>query len=123
MTQNSKKSSKTAVGGVITALSIVLMFLTSVIPTLTYALPAAAGFLITLIVIEIDKKWALGVYVAVSLLSVLLIADKEAAVMYIMFFGYYPIVKAIFEKHFHSMLLWVLKFAVFNVGAVAAFFI
>ena len=120
MTQNSKKSSKTAVGGVITALSIVLMFLTSVIPTLTYALPAAAGFLITLIVIEIDKKWALGVYVAVSLLSVLLIADKEAAVMYIMFFGYYPIVKAIFEKHFHSMLLWVLKFAVFNVGAVAA---
>ena len=123
MTQNSKKSSKTAVGGVITALSIVLMFLTSVIPTLTYALPAAAGFLITLIVIEIDKKWALGVYVAVSLLSVLLIADKEAAVMYIMFFGYYPIVKAIFEKHFHSMLLWVLKFAVFNVGDVAAFFI
>ena len=81
MTQNSKKSSKTAVGGVITALSIVLMFLTSVIPTLTYALPAAAGFLITLIVIEIDKKWALGVYVAVSLLSVLLIADKEAAVI------------------------------------------
>ena len=64
MTQNSKKSSKTAVGGVITALSIVLMFLTSVIPTLTYALPAAAGFLITLIVIEIDKKWALGVYAA-----------------------------------------------------------
>ncbi len=123
MKQSTKKSSKTAIGGVVTALSIVLMFLTSVIPTLTYALPAAAGFLITLIVIEIDKKWALGVYAAVSLLSVLLIADKEAAVMYIMFFGYYPIVKAIFEKHFHSVLLWILKFLVFNAGAVSAFFI
>lgn len=120
MTDSSKKSSKTAVGGIVTALSIVLMFLTSIIPSMTYALPAAAGILLSLIVIEIDKRWSLGVYAAVSLLSILLIADKEAAVMYIMFFGYYPVLKGVFEGKLNPVLSWVLKFTVFNIGIVLA---
>lgn len=118
-----KKSAKTAIGGISAALSIVLMFLTSVIPSMTYALPAAAGILLTVIVIEIDKKWAFGVFAAVGLLSILLIADKEAAVMYIMFFGYYPILKAILEEKLPKVVSWVLKFLVFNVSMVAAFLI
>ena len=118
-----KNSAKTAIGGVVAALSIVLMFLTSVIPSMTYALPAAAGILLIIIVIEIDKKWALGVYAVVSLLSILLIADKEAAVMYIMFFGYYPIIKAVFEKHFNVAVSWLLKLIVFNISVVIAFLI
>lgn len=120
---NSEKSAKTAVGGIVTALSIVIMFMTSVIPTLTYALPAAAGILLCLIVIEIDKKWAFGVYAAVSVLSVLLIADKEAAVMYVMFFGYYPILKGVFEGKLSSLVSWILKFIVFNAGVILAFII
>ena len=123
MNKRSQKSSKTAVGGIVTALSIVLMFLTSIIPSLTYALPAAAGVLLSLIVIEIDKKWALGVYAAVSLLSILLIADKEAALMYIMFFGYYPILKGVFEGRLNTLLSWICKFIVFNIGVVLAFLI
>lgn len=118
-----KNSAKTAMGGVIAALSVVLMFMTSIIPSMTYALPAAAGIIITIIVIEIDKKWALGVYAAVSVLSILLVADKEAAVMYIMFFGYYPIVKAIFESKFNKTVSLILKLLVFNVSMVIAFFI
>lgn len=118
-----KNSSKTAIGGVIAALSIVLMFLTSVIPSMTYALPAAAGILLVIVVIEVDKKWAVGVYTVVSILSILLIADKEAAVMYIMFFGYYPILKAVFEKHFNQILSWVFKLLVFNAAMVIAFLI
>lgn len=118
-----KSSAKTAIGGVIAALSVVLMFLTSVIPSMTYALPAMAGILLIIIVIEIDKKWALGVYAVVSILSILLIADKEAAVMYIMFFGYYPIVKAVFESRFNNTLCWVLKLITFNISMVIAFLI
>lgn len=120
MSNPNTKSARTAVGGIVSALSIVLMFLTSVIPSLTYALPAAAGILLTVIVIEIDKKWAFGVYAAVSLLSVLLIADKEAALMYIMFFGYYPILKGVFEGKLNPIVSWILKFAVFNIGVVLA---
>lgn len=124
MNKNSvRNSAKTAVGGVIAALSVVLMFLTAIIPSMTYALPAAAGILITIVVIEINKKWAFGVYAAVSFLSILLVADKEAAVMYIMFFGYYPILKAVIEGHCSKAVSIALKLLVFNVSMVLAFLI
>lgn len=118
-----KNSTKTAVGGIIAALSIVLMMLTSVIPTLTYALPAISGVLLIVVVIEVDKKWATGVYFVVGLLSMLLLADKEAAVMYVMFFGYYPIIKAVFEQKLNKTLSWIIKFLVFNASMILAFLI
>jgi hypothetical protein len=123
MKQSYKKSAVVSVGGIVAALSVVLMFMTAVIPSMTYALPAAAGVLLSVIVIEIDKKTAFGVYAVVSLLSVLLVGDKEAAVMYIMFFGYYPILKAVFESRLSVPVSWLCKLAVFNVGMVAAFLI
>ena len=61
-----KQSSKCAIGGIVSALSLVLMISVAIIPFLTYALPALAGVLIIFIVIEIDKKWAFGVYSASS---------------------------------------------------------
>jgi len=120
--KNLNKSSKTALGGIIAALSVVLMFLTSVIPTLTYAIPAAAGLLLLIMVIEIDKKWATVVFVSVSILSALLIADKEAATMYIAFFGYYPIIKQPIEKHLNKYLCWVIKVLIFNASVIASYF-
>ncbi len=119
-----RNSSKTALGGIVAALSVTMMFLTAVIPTLTYALPAAAGVLLIIVVIDVDKKWAFGVYAAVSLLSLLVLPDKEAAVMYVFFFGHYPIVKAILEsKHIHRVVLWLLKLLLFNVSVAAAYLI
>lgn len=116
-------STKTAIGGIIAALSLVIMMLTSVIPTLTYAMPAMAGVLLILIVIEVDKKWALGVYVVVGILSMFLVADKEAAVMYVMFFGYYSVLKAVIEGKLNKAVSWIVKFAVFNVTMIIAFLI
>ena len=40
------KSGKIALGGLLTALGVVLMFLTGLIPIGTYALPAIAGVLL-----------------------------------------------------------------------------
>lgn len=122
---NKKKfnSFKVAFGGVISALSIVLMFMTGVIATLTYAIPAICGALLILIVIEISPKFASAVYVAVSILSLLVVADKEAAVMYAMFFGYYPILKGFIEKKLNGIYAWIVKYVVFNVAVVSAYFI
>ena len=60
----------------IAALSVTIMLSTAVIPYLTYALPAMAGVLLVLMVIEINKSWALCTYVAVSILSFLILPDK-----------------------------------------------
>lgn len=116
-----RNSSKTALGGIIAALSVTTMFLTAVFTTLSYALPAAAGILLVVVVIDVDKKWAFGVYAATALLALLVLPNKEAAVMYVFFFGHYPIVKAILEQRLKGALLWVLKFVIFNVSVVLAY--
>lgn len=114
---------KAAIGGIITALSIVLMFMTGIIPTLTYAIPAIAGALLMMLVVEINNKFALVVYVAVSILSLLMVADKEAAVMYVAFFGYYPIIKGVLEGKTKGAVTWILKYIIFNVAVISAYFI
>lgn len=116
-----KQSSKCAIGGIVSALSLVLMISVAIIPFLTYALPALAGVLVIFIVIEIDKKWAFGVYSAVGILAFLLVHDKEVAMMYIAFFGYYPIIKALLESKMPVALGWIIKVLLFNVTMVAAY--
>ena len=118
-----KQSSQTAFGGILTALSVVLMFLTGIIPFLTFALPALAGALLILIVMEIGPKWALCVYAAVSILSLLVVADKEAAMMYAAFFGYYPVIKSFLESKLPRVVEWIVKFLIFNAAMVLAYVI
>ena len=93
-----KQSSKTALGGILAALSLVLMFLFAIFPSATIAAPAVASILLIFAVLEMGKGWAFGIYVAVSLLAMLVVPTKEAAVLYVVFFGYYPILKALIEK-------------------------
>ena len=83
-----KKTFNIALCGLISALGVVIMMITAIIPTTTYAMPAMASLLLTVIVIETDKKWALASYFVVSVLSLLLVPDKESVAFYILFFGY-----------------------------------
>lgn len=117
------KSKKVAFGGVVAALSLVLMLLTGVFPFGTYALPCMAGLLLTFIVIEFSSWWAIGVYFAVSVLSFFLAADKEAALYYILLLGIYPVLKSFFEKIKFKWLSFVIKLLYFNVSAVCSYFI
>ena len=117
------KSGKIALGGLLTALGVVLMFLTGLIPIGTYALPAFAGVLLIVAVIEIGAKWAWMIYAAVAVLSLLFAADKEAALLFVLFFGYYPVLKSFLERISNKVLSWISKFAVFNVAVVACFFL
>ena len=65
-----KLSQKVALGGMVTALSIVLMFFTGIFPFAMFALPGIAGVLLVLIVMELGRKYALVVYIGVSILSI-----------------------------------------------------
>lgn len=123
MRDNKFRSFKVAFGGIIAALSIVLMFSTGLIPTLTYAIPAIAGALLMTIVIEISPVFAGAIYIAVSILSLLIVADKEAAVMYAAFFGYYPIIKSFIEKHTNKTLSWIIKYFLFNIAMISSYFV
>lgn len=116
------QSGKTALGGMITALSVVILMPTA-LEVFVYALPAFAGMLIMFSIIELDKKWAFGIYVAVSIVSLLLVPNKEAAILYAAFFGYYPVLKAIFESKLPKWAEYICKFAVFNLSMLAAYWL
>ena len=116
------RTKKIAMCGMLTALSVVLMMLTGIITIGTFALPALAGLITIIAVIEGSIKYGLSVYIACSVLSFLIAPDKEAVLYYIAFFGYYPIVKAIIERIDKHFIQWVLKFLVFNVAIIACFY-
>lgn len=118
-----KVSFKVSLGGIISALCLFSMFLTGIMPLLVYTLPAIAGALLIVMVVEINKKTAFVTYVAVGLLSFLMTPDKEAAILFIMFFGYYPILKSLLEKVKIRAIEWVSKFLIFNIGVVLAYYI
>lgn len=97
------------------ALASAFMLL-SYFPYLTYAIPAIAGLFIMVLVIEINRKWAAMAYIASAVL-VFLLAEPESKLMYIGFFGYYPILKAAVDSMRKPLAEWVIKLLVFN-GAV-----
>ena len=114
-----RKSTQVALGGLASSLCLVLMFMTGLFPFATYALPAMAGIILIIIVIENGPSTAWLVYTAVSLLSMFVVPDKEAALIFIAFFGYYPILKQSIEKHIKfKPLQLVIKFIIFNTAII-----
>lgn len=110
--------------GIISALGLALMMLTSIIPIGTYAIPCFAGILTATIVLEYGYKWAFGVFIVISLLSSFLAGDKEAVLYFIALFGYYPILKGIIEKYLKNKFAqYILKFAIFNAAAIGSFYV
>ena len=55
--------------GVLAGLGLALMFLTALLPMATFALPALAGLLMIMIVIEMGARWAWPTFAVVAVLS------------------------------------------------------
>ena len=115
-----KRTARVAWSGLMGALSLVCLLLT-VFPFATYALPALASVFLIPVVIECGRRWALAVYAAVALLALLLAPDVEARLLFVFFFGYYPILKSVAESMRRRVLEWLCKLAVFNAAVVAAY--
>ena len=92
-----KNNVKIAFCGVMSALAAVLLLL-SYFPYFTYAVPAIAGLVGLIVLIEINTKWSIITYVVTAVLA-LLFAEPEAMLMYVLFLGYYPILKSVIETN------------------------
>lgn len=118
-----KKSSQVALGGMASALCLLLMFMTGMVPFATFALPAMAGIVLIVVLVEMGRSTTALVYGAVSLLSLFMCPDKEAAMMFIGFFGFYPLVKDLLDRIRFRLPRMAVKFAVFNVAIVVSYWI
>ena len=109
-----KISYRVALGGIVSAFCLMGMFLTGVFPLLYLVLPMICGVLLLIIVNEVSTKWAWLTYITVSLLSLFVTYDKEAALIFIMFFGCYPIVQKFLNRLKPRLLRILVKLAIFN---------
>lgn len=106
-----------AVSGVMAALAIVIMCLGGLIPVATYVCPLLCMILGCFVLRLCGRRYAWTWYAAVSLLSLLLGPDKEAAAVYV-FMGYYPLIKSYFDRLTFE---WIFKIAYFNVAVIALY--
>ena len=90
-------SRRVALSGMMAALGTAIMLMGGVFPLATFICPALAGALLLPLVFDCGDRWALGAYVAVSALSLMLCADKEAALLFA-FLGHYPVLKWRLER-------------------------
>lgn len=118
-----KVSYKVSLGGIISALSIFFMFLTGFMPLLVYLVPALSGVMLLIVYVEINAKWAFFTYVSVAALCLFITPDKEAGLLYIMFLGYYPLLKMFINKIGNSIFEWILKLTIYNIMIIAYYHI
>lgn len=104
---------KMVVSAVLSALGVAIMYLGSVVDVLDLTLDAAASMIIIFAFIEIGTKYAWLIYGVTAVLTLLLLPAKLPGLMYLLFIGYYPILKASFER-LHFVISWILKLSLFN---------
>lgn len=108
-----------ALGGVMAALAVVIMSLGGLIPLATYICPMLCILLLKTVLQICGSRIAWAWYGAVSILSLLLGPDKEAAAVFV-FLGYYPIVKPKLDA---AKLSWLWKGLLFNASVLVMYWL
>lgn len=116
-------SYKVALGGIVSALCLVTMFLAGILPAFYLILPMIAGVLLMLIAAEVNTAWAMLTYLSVSILSMFITFDKEAALVFILIFGHYPIIRPYIQKIPVRLIQGIIKLVIFNLCALAYFYL
>lgn len=108
-----------ALGGVLAALAVVIMSMGTLIPVATYVCPMLCAILLKLVLNTCGKRTAWAWYGAVSLLSLLMAPDKEAAAVFV-FIGYYPIGKPALDR---KKFPWLWKGLLFNAAILVMYWL
>ena len=108
------KSKHIAESGLLVALTLVILYATSIIPISTLSILTVASCLIPISIIRTSIKNTILVYIASSVLSFFLV-KINIALYYTLFFGIYGIIKYLIEKLKNIPLELLLKLIVFNV--------
>jgi len=101
---------------ILVALGVVLLSLGALIEVLDLSMAAIASLCVVFAVIELKGKYPYLVYLGISLLALLLLPVKTPCVLFALFAGYYPIVKALLERRFSRPVSWFFKILIFEVA-------
>ena len=108
-----KKTFTITYTGLMTALTVAALYLSAAAANLRLSFAAIASLFAASALIEAGWGAAVFVYAGAGLLSGLLLPSKDGVLLYLLFFGYYPIVKSLVER-LPKALSWAVKLLVFN---------
>ena len=91
------KTKKLTLSAMVTALCVICLAGSAMLPRVTLSLAALAGIFPAVTVIACGYGWAAVSAAAAAILALLLLPDKTAGVWFAFFFGHYPIWKALIE--------------------------
>ena len=108
--------------GLLTALSVVLVLLTELVPAGRLGLLTAASFPVCMALMMYGPGWAAAVFAAAAVLGFALFPG--AAVRgFALFFGYWPIAKSVIERVPGRWQPWALKVLLYTAVFTAAWFL
>lgn len=113
----SQKTKKMTVSALLAAMGVALLFIGSLIETLDLSMAALASFFCIFAVIEIGGAYPWLLYSVTGVLSVVLMPHSMGGWFYLLFFGYYPILKEKIEK-LNRVVSWIVKIALMNIALI-----
>ncbi|APH14216.1 putative membrane protein [Clostridium sporogenes] len=118
------KSSNIAKGGIFTAISFLLIYLSTILPVNKLSLLATASAIIPIAIISTNVKNGFLVYLSTSILcSIVVGISRISVIFYIIFFGIYGIIKYYIENFNRLYIEIILKFLFFNICLIILFYI
>lgn len=115
MQKSRKRTRRLAISAILSALGVVILYLGAIVEVLDLSVAVIASFLCVLAVLEMGGVYPWLIYSVISILSLVLLPLKTAAVVFVVFAGYYPIVKAYYER-LGAILSWIVKLVHFNLA-------
>lgn len=117
------KTMQITLGGLLSALAVIVLVGGSALGIATYIAPAVAGLFVYPLALEFGQKPAYIAFGTISVMGAILAPDKELALVFVFFFGYYPVLKKTLEKIKPKVLSYIVKFVVFNVAIIALYIV
>ena len=104
------------------ALGVVVLCLGSIVDVLDLSSAALASMIIIMAMVEFGTGWATLIYGATGILGLVLLPVKTPALLYLVFAGYYPIIKLKIEK-LGKIVSYIVKVTLFNIALTAVILI
>ncbi len=114
-----QKAKAVAFGGMFSALSVAIMSLGSVIPSLDMSAAFLSGIVVIVARMEVSRTAPISVYLVSGILSAVILPNRFAGISYLCFYGLYPIVKEYIERIRLKPLKIAVKLATLLVMSVA----
>ena len=117
------KTKNLTLSALFSALAVISLFFASIWPTGQLGLAAVASLFVAAAVVESGISYGICVFAVSSTIGMLLIPNRVPSLLFVLFFGYYPIVKSLIELLSEKILRWALKLLVFNASLSVMWFL